>query len=69
MAIAITRLDVSAVRLREAAARTQDAKAARRTLAIALVLDGVVAGGGRRGLRNGSADLAGLGSSLQRVGA
>ena len=40
MAVAITRLDVSAAELREAAARTQDAKAARRTLAIALVLDG-----------------------------
>jgi len=40
MAVVITRMDVSAADLREAAARTQDAKAARRTLAIALVLDG-----------------------------
>ena len=40
MAVVITRLDVSAADLREAAARTQDAKAARRMLAIALVLDG-----------------------------
>ena len=40
MAVAITRLDVSAADLREAAAQTQDAKAARRMLAIALVLDG-----------------------------
>ena len=40
MAVAITRLDVSAAELREAAARTQDAKASRRMLAIALVLDG-----------------------------
>ena len=40
MTVAITRLDVSAADLREAAARTQDAKAARRMLAIALVLDG-----------------------------
>ena len=39
MAVAITRLDISAVELREAAARTQDAKAARRMLAIALVLE------------------------------
>src|SRR5205823_14958779 len=40
MVVAITRLDVSAAELREAAARTQDAKAARRMLAIALVLEG-----------------------------
>jgi transposase len=40
MAVAITRLDVSATDLREGAARTQDAKAARRMLAIALVLEG-----------------------------
>jgi transposase len=40
MTVAITRLGVSAAVLRQAAARTQDAKAARRMLAIALVLDG-----------------------------
>src|SRR6188472_795403 len=40
MAVVIRRLDVSAAELREAAARTQDAKTARRMLAIALVLDG-----------------------------
>jgi transposase len=40
MAVAITRLDASATDLREAAARTRDAKAARRVLAIALVLEG-----------------------------
>src|SRR5690349_7115996 len=40
MAVVITRLDVSAAELREVAARTQDAKAARRMLAIALVLAG-----------------------------
>jgi transposase len=40
MAVAITPVDVSAAELREAAARTPDAKAARRMLAIALVLDG-----------------------------
>ena len=40
MAVAITRLDTSATDLREAAARTQDAKTARRMLAIALVLEG-----------------------------
>lgn len=40
MTIAITRLDLSAAELRHAAARSQDAKAARRMLAIALVLEG-----------------------------
>jgi transposase len=40
MTVAITRLDISASELRKAAAGTQDAKAARRMLAIALVLDG-----------------------------
>ena len=40
MAVAITQLDMSAPDLREAAARTQDAKAARRMLAIALVQEG-----------------------------
>lgn len=40
MTVAITRLDLSAADLRQAAARTQDAKVARRMLAIALVLGG-----------------------------
>jgi transposase len=40
MTVAITRLDLSAADLREAAARTGDAKAARRMLAIALALEG-----------------------------
>src|SRR5689334_24256214 len=40
MAVLITRLELSAAELREAAGRTQDAKASRRMLAIALVLDG-----------------------------
>jgi hypothetical protein len=40
MAVLITRLELSAADLREAAGRTQDAKSARRMLAIALVLDG-----------------------------
>jgi transposase len=38
--VAITRLDLSAADLREAAARTDDAKVARRVLAIALALEG-----------------------------
>lgn len=41
MAVAITRKDMSARELRAAAAKTADAKAARRKLAIALVLEGV----------------------------
>ena len=41
MAVAITRRDMSARELRAAAAKTTDAKAARRMLAIALVLDGM----------------------------
>ena len=40
MAVEITRKDMSAGDLRAAAARTKDAKAARRMLAIALVLEG-----------------------------
>lgn len=41
MAVAITRTDFSARDLRVAAAKAKDAKAARRMLAIALVLEGV----------------------------
>ena len=41
MAVAITRTDLSARELRAAAAKAKDAKAARRMLAIALVLEGV----------------------------
>lgn len=40
MAVAITRTDLSAGELRTAAAKTADAKAARRMLALALVLEG-----------------------------
>ena len=40
MTVTITRLDLSAADLRARAARTADAKAARRMLAIALVLEG-----------------------------
>ena len=40
MAVAITRHDLSAAQLRLAAARSRDANATRRMLAIALVLDG-----------------------------
>ena len=38
--IAITRRDLTATELRAAAGRTKDARAARRMLAIALVLEG-----------------------------
>jgi len=40
MAVAITRTDVTARELRSVAAKSEDAKAARRMLAIALVLEG-----------------------------
>lgn len=40
MTVAITRLDLSAVDLRDRASRARDAKVARRLLAIALVLEG-----------------------------
>jgi len=40
MTVAITRLDLSAMALRERAARATDAKVSRRLLAIALVLEG-----------------------------
>jgi transposase len=40
MAVAITRQDLSAAALRQAAARSRDANAARRMLALALVLEG-----------------------------
>jgi transposase len=40
MTVAISRMELSAAELREAAARTPDAKASRRMLAIALVLEG-----------------------------
>ena len=39
--IAITRMELTAVELRRAAGKTKDARAARRMLAIALVLEGV----------------------------
>jgi Homeodomain-like domain len=40
MAVAVTRLDLDASALRRAATRCRDAKAARRMLALALVLEG-----------------------------
>ena len=40
MAVAITRRDLSATELRREAARSRDAGAARRMLAVALVLEG-----------------------------
>jgi len=40
MAVEITRRELSAASLRQAAARSRDANAARRMLAIALVLEG-----------------------------
>jgi transposase len=48
MAVEITRLDLSAADLRRDAARSQDAKASRRMLAIALVLEGHARGDAAR---------------------
>jgi transposase len=48
MAVEITRLDLSAADLRREAARSQDAKAARRMLAVALVLEGHARGDAAR---------------------
>ena len=64
MAVRITRKDKSAGELRQEAARCRDGKAARRVLAIALVLDGVDRKDGGRKLRHGSADVAGLGPTV-----
>src|ERR1700716_93518 len=64
-AIEITRQDLSISLLRAEAARTADAKPARRILAIAMLLDEhprLLAAG----RWNGSPDAARLGSSLQR---
>src|SRR5918993_3786484 len=66
MAVAITRTDLSAADLRREAARTRDAKTARRMLAIALVLEGRPRGGGP--VRHGPAGAARLGAPLQRRG-
>ena len=41
MAVAVTRMDLSARELRAASSKTRDAKTARRMLAIALVLEGM----------------------------
>ena len=68
MALAITRQDLSAAELRKSAARSRDASAARRMLAIALVLEGSLPRGGGRELRHGPADAARLGAPLQRRG-
>ncbi len=68
MTVAITRSDLSTADLREAAARTRDAKAARRMLAIGLVLERLVTGGGGGGPCDGPSDIARLGTPLQHVG-
>ena len=54
MTIAITRLELTASDLRDAAAQTQDAKASRRMLAIALVLEGWSREAAGEAWRNGS---------------
>src|SRR3954447_27005310 len=78
MTVAITRRELDAGGLRREAGRCRDARAARRMLALALVLEGAsreeAARGGGRGRaalrgRHGPADLARLGASVQRGGA
>jgi len=71
--VAITRNDVGSAGLR-AAARSLDAKQARRLLALAMVLDGhprllaaQAGGSSNQGVRRGPADAARLGSPLQRA--
>jgi hypothetical protein len=64
-AIEITRQDLSISQLRAEAARTADAKQARRILAIAMVLDGHSRLFGRAGQCHGPADATRLGASLQ----
>ena len=61
MAVRITRKDKSAGELRQEAARCRDGKAARRMLAIALVLDGVDRKTAAENCGMRSADVAGLG--------
>ena len=65
-AVAITRDEHTAADLRRAAAASKDAAAARRMLALALVLEGSPRAG-RPSLRDGPADPARLGASLQRA--
>ncbi len=64
MAVEITQTALDAVGLRRAAAQSRDADAARRMLALALVLDGH-ARASRHAMRDGSANTARRGASLQ----
>ena len=68
MAVVITRLDVSAADLREAAADARRESGAT-DAGHCVGARRVVARSGRRDLRDGAADAARLGASLQRVGA
>ena len=67
VAIAITRMDLTAAALRSASAKSRDAQAARRMLALALVLEGRGPEDCGADLRDGPADAQGLGASLQRL--
>ena len=68
-AIAITRTDLTAGELRAAAARSRDAQAARRMLAVALVLEGVDRKTAAETCGMDRQTLQGLGAPLQRGGA
>ena len=67
--VEITRTDMTAAELRAAARGATDGRAARRMLALALVLEGADRGDRCGDLRDGPADVARLGAPLQRRGA
>jgi hypothetical protein len=64
--VKITRLDHTAAELRELAVKSRDSAQSRRLLAIAMVLEGGSREDAARQSRDGSANPARLGSSLQR---
>ena len=65
MTVKITRPELTASDMRREAGRTKDADAARRMLAIALLLEGLQSRAGGASVGYGSPDAAGLGSPLQ----
>jgi hypothetical protein len=68
MAVEITRVELPAAELRRAAGRSKDAKAARRMLALALVLEGRNRTEAAESCGMDRQWLARLGSPLQRGG-
>ena len=64
--IEVTRLDLTAAALRELATRTRDGAVVKLSAGISADPGGPLTRGGRPAQRDGSADAAGLGASLQR---